>query len=85
MYEFVFLLTTDKNIPAIKALVESVEGKVVKEASMGTKALSYQIEKNSSAMFFDWTIQMTPKSMTEFKKKLSFEKLVLRYLLLKED
>lgn len=85
-YSFVFL-TNDQSEPArLKELITSLEGTVSEEKPMGKKTFAYPIDKVESAEYYEWAFQMPAAKMTEFKKKLSFEDNLIRYLLLtKED
>jgi small subunit ribosomal protein S6 len=84
-YEFTFLLPDEKEVENIKQLLESLEGKVVEEQKWGKKLLVYPINKQTSAHFTTWQIEMKPSKLTEFKKKLNFNETLLRYLLLKVE
>ena len=85
MYSFIFLLNEEKNVPELKKLLGSLEGKVLKELPVSKKTLAYPIQKQSSATMYEWNLQIDGSKVEELKKKLSFNPLVLRYLLLKQD
>lgn len=83
-YEFVFLLNEEEELKKLKELVLSVAGKLLKENSLGKKQLAYKIKKNSSTNMYEWEVEMEATKLGEFKKKLSFNDKLLRYLLLKK-
>ncbi len=85
MYSFIFLLNEEKNLAELKKLFGTVEAKVVKEQPSSKKALAYPINKQTSATMYEWDVEINGAKVSEFKKKLSFNPLVLRYLLLKHD
>lgn len=84
-YEFVFLLNEEEELKKIKEFVSSVSGELLKESSFGKKQLAYKIKKNSEAFMYGWELEMEPAKLKEFKKKLSFNEKILRYLLLKTE
>lgn len=85
MYSFIFLLNEEKNLPELKKLLGTLEGKVVKELPVSKKTLAYPIQKQESATMYEWELDINGSKVEELKKKLSFNPLVLRYLLLKQD
>ena len=84
-YELTFLLSEDKEIKNIKALIQDISGKLVKEESWGEKTLSYPIKKKEKALFYNWTLELDQKRISELKRKFNFHEKLLRYLLLKAD
>lgn len=85
MYELTFLLNEEAELKSIKELLESLEGKIVSEQSLGEKPLAYPIKKQNQAKYFTWKIQIKPNKLAEFKKKLNYNEKLLRYLLLKVE
>jgi small subunit ribosomal protein S6 len=81
-YELTFLLNDKEEIKNLKDLVVAQKGKVVKEEDWGEKTLSYRIKNNDKAHFYNYTIEIEKKSVTELRKKLNFNERLLRYLLL---
>jgi len=86
-YEFVFLLQEDIEPvqKTLKTIVKDLKGEVKTEKPWGEKKLAYPIRKKTTATFFEWVIELEASALTEFKKKLSFEEKLIRYLLLKKD
>ena len=81
-YELTFLLNEETEIVNIKALIESIKGKIVKEEKWGERTLSYPIKKNHVATFYNYLIEIEKKQVNELKKKLNFNEKLIRYLLL---
>lgn len=84
-YELIFLLHKEEMIQTLKDIIASFNGTVVKEEAWGEKTLAYPIRKKDTAFFFEWKITLPTASLNDFKKKLSFEDEMVRYLLLKEE
>lgn len=84
-YEFVFLLHNEGFTKTLKELITAHGGEVTKENDMGEKTLAYPIRKKNTAHFYEWTVTMPATSLNDFKKKLSFEDDMVRYLLLKQE
>jgi len=81
-YELTFLLNEESEIANIKALVESLGGKITKEEKWGERTLAYSIKKNRIATFYNYSIEIEKKQISEFKKKLNLNEKIIRYLLL---
>jgi len=81
-YDFTFLLNEEEQLKIIKDLITSLKGKLTKEDNWGKKTLVYPIQKNHTANFYNWTIELEKKQMKEFKKKLNFNEKIVRYLIL---
>lgn len=84
-YEFTFLLPDETEVEQIKTLLESLKGRITEETKWGKRQLSYPMKKQNTAFYFTWMIEVEPKQMAEFKKKLNFNETLLRYLLLKVE
>lgn len=84
-YELVLLLDEEEEIKNIKELLKSLSGKLLEEKPWGKKTLSYAIKKNTSAYFYEWKAELEQKKISEFKRKLSFNDKILRYLLLNQE
>lgn len=84
-YDFVFLLNEESELKIIKSLIESFSGKIIMEDNWGRKTLAYPVEKQSSANFYSWSMEIDKPKVAEFKRKLNFNEKLLRYLLLKHE
>lgn len=84
-YQFTFLLNQEEELKQIKDLIVSLSGKIIREENWGKKTLSYPIKNNRIANFYNWTIELETNKMKEFKKKLSFNEKLLRYLILNSE
>ena len=84
-YDLVFLLDEEKKQKELKELISSLSGKIIEEKTHGQKNLAYDIKKISQAYLFEWIIELNIDKISEFKKKLGFESVVLRHLMLKKN
>jgi len=85
-FEFTFLVNDKKSVTNLEAVLKSYNGKKINEESLGKRLLAYPIDKNESAEYFVWQIELEKNAVKDFKQKLNFDKVVMRYLmLLKED
>lgn len=84
-YEFTFLATETEATTKLEKALESFKGKKLDETSWGKRLLAYPINKKTDAHYFTWYIHLEHSSVAEFKKKLQYDKIVLRYLLMEKD
>jgi len=84
-YELTFLLENEEETKIVKDLITSLKGEIKAENKWGKKTLSYPIDKNKSAFYFNYQIHIDKKNVQELKKKLNFEDKIMRYLLLQLD
>ncbi|KKQ37144.1 MAG: 30S ribosomal protein S6 [Candidatus Roizmanbacteria bacterium GW2011_GWA2_37_7] len=84
-FEFTFLVDDQKSIKAVEDILALYKGKKVTEESLGKRLLEYPIDKKTSAEYFVWQIELDKASVKEFKQKLNFDKVVMRYLLLQKN
>lgn len=82
MYEFTFLLEDSKSLKKLEEILGVYKGKKIKETALGKRVLAYPINKKIAAEYFVWQIQMATDKIKDFKQKLNFENIVMRYLLL---
>jgi len=85
-FEFTFLVNDKKSVTNLEEVLKSYNGKKINEESLGKRLLAYPIDKNESAEYIVWQIELEKNVVKDFKQKLNFDKVVMRYLmLLKED
>ncbi len=84
-YEFTFLVPETAATEKLEKAMESLKGKKLDGTSWGKRLLAYPINKKTDAHYFTWFIQMDRSNIAEFKKKLQYDKIVLRYLLIEKD
>jgi len=84
-FEFTFLVDDQKSIKTLEEILTSFKGKKLNEVFLGKKLLAYPINKKKSAEYFVWQIELDKKSVIEFKQKLIFENVVMRYLLFQKS
>ncbi len=85
MFEFTFLVDEASAIKQVEKTLTETEGKKIDENFWGKRLLSYPIDKKTAAEYYTWLIQIDPHKIDEFKKKLNYEKLVIRYILLTSE
>lgn len=84
-YEFTFLVEDAKATKAVEKALESFSGKKLNEDAWGKRLLAYPINKVTGAEYFTWHIQIGPNELDQFKQKLNYDKLVLRYIFLNQE
>ena len=84
-YEFTFLVSETEATKKLEKALESFKGKKLDETSWGKRLFAYPINKKTDAHYFTWNIHIEPSDIAEFKKKLQYDKLVIRYLLMEKD
>ncbi len=84
-YEFTFLVEDAKAVKPVEKALESFSGTKLNENPWGKRLLAYPINKVTGAEFYTWHIQIESEQLEEFKKKLNYDKLVLRYLFLNQE
>lgn len=85
-FELTFLVNDKKSVANLEEVLKSYNGKKINEESLGKRLLAYPIDKNESAEYFVWQIELEKNVVKDFKQKLNFDKVVMRYLmLLRED
>ncbi len=85
MFEFTFLVDDASALKQVGKTLDASKGKKIDETSWGKRLLSYPIDKKTAAEYYTWLIEIDSKQIDEFKKKLNYEKLVIRYILLTAD
>jgi len=84
-YEITFLSTEKKESENLLKLLESFSGVKKSEKSWGKRTLAYPIDKKTEAEYNTWIVELTREKMSDFKKKLNFENIVMRYLILEQS
>ncbi len=84
-YELAVLVRNEADMDAVKKLLSSLDGKIVKETAWGQRDLAYPIEKETTAHYYFLDVEIERTKIAEFKQKMNFDEKVLRYLLLKRD
>ena len=84
-YEFTFLVPETAATTKLEKALESLKGKKLDEKAWGKRLFAYPIDKKTDAYYFTWYIQIDSASIAQFKKKLQYDKLVIRYLLIEKD
>lgn len=66
-------------------MLEASSGTLQNEEKWGKRTLAYPINKETSAEYFTWKIEIGEANLNELKKKLNFNEKLIRYLILKSD
>ncbi len=85
MYEFTFLLEDSKALKPLEEVLTSFKGKKINEQPWGKRLFAYPIAKHTSAEYYTWNIQIASDKLDEFKKKLNYDNILIRYLILTVD
>ena len=84
-YELTFLVEDPKTLKKLDEMLISFSGKKMQEQAWGKRLLAYPINKKTAAEYYTWNIQIDPSKLNEFKTKLNYENLLVRYLFLSQD
>ena len=90
-YELTVLIHPDLEMnltPAldkIKKLIESNDGKIVKEVNEGKTRLAYPIEKEDYAVYYAFDLELPAQAPAKISSTLNITEEVLRYLLVTVD
>ncbi|MBR3320033.1 30S ribosomal protein S6 [Candidatus Saccharibacteria bacterium] len=90
-YELVVLfhpdleMNLDPALNKVKTLIETANGKIVKEEAEGTKRIAYAIKGQDYAVFHFYELQLPAEAPHKISSTLNITDEVLRYLLVKKD
>ncbi|HJZ05943.1 30S ribosomal protein S6 [Candidatus Amesbacteria bacterium RIFCSPHIGHO2_01_FULL_48_32] len=84
-YELTILATDLAGlVEKIEKLVKVLKGGVEKVTEMGKKPLAFTIKKAGEAHYLSLDVELPGESVVQLRKKLSVDKVILRYLLVKK-
>lgn len=90
-YELTVLIHPDLEMnlePAtnkIKQIIESFDGKIVKESNDGKRRLAYKIGDQQFAIYYSYEVELPPQAPAKISNGLGLADEVLRYLLVSVD
>ncbi|MFA9288536.1 MAG: 30S ribosomal protein S6 [Weeksellaceae bacterium] len=84
-YEFTFILDDTKVLKTLEEVLESFDGKKVEENAWGKRTFAYPINKLTAGEYFTWQIDMPSEKLNDFKLKLNYDQIVMRYLIMTVD
>lgn len=84
-YELTFLVEDAGTLPKLEKILASFGGKKLTEQPWGKRELMYPIDKKTSAEYHTWQIQIDPSKLNEFKIKLNYDALLMRYLFIARE
>lgn len=86
-YELTLLFIEDKeqkdkkrSMKLVEDFIAKKKGKIVKQEDWGVKELAYEIQKNKTAEYYHYVLELDPKHQPELSKKLELDEYLLRYL-----
>ncbi|MCL2438922.1 MAG: 30S ribosomal protein S6 [Alphaproteobacteria bacterium] len=92
VYETVLILRqdltpaqVDENVAALKGVIDSEKGKVLKEENWGLRSLAYKIKKNKKGHYILLETSIGSSGIKELERKLSLNESVLRYMSVKRE
>ena len=81
-YELAMLTVNKADTEAVKEYIEKLSGKIVKEEVWEKRQLAYPIRHNDTGTYVFWNIEIDKKNVSELRKRLQFNDVLLRFLLL---
>ena len=75
----------DPALAKIKKLIETSDGKIVKEENDGKKRLAYPIKGQSYAVYYYYDVQLPAEAPAKISDVLNITDEVLRFLLVRVD
>lgn len=71
----------EKVLVKVEKDIKDAEGKLIEKKELGKKDLAYLINKNSRAFYWHLVIELSADKMSAFKRKLTLNTSILRFLL----
>ncbi len=84
-YELTFLVEDAKSLSKLEEILSTFGGSKLAEQPWGKRMLAYPIEKKTTAEYYTWQIALDRSKLNEFKTKLNYDNVVMRYLFLAKD
>jgi len=91
-YETMFIIKptlteeeTVAQIDAVKALIEKNNGEIVSCEDMGSRPLSYEIEKHKRGYYFVIYFKGEPASLKEIERNYRISENIIRFIFIKYD
>ena len=78
-------MNLDLALDKIKKVIESADGKIIKEDNWGKKKLAYQIKKQDFAVYYAFYLELPAQAPAKISSTFNITDEVLRYLLVKKD
>lgn len=86
LYDLALIVKDQAEAPQeIEKIITDFQGKVEDQKKWEKRELAYPIRKETTGIYFFWTLKLGADKVSEFKKKLSLNENVLRFLLLVKD
>ena len=84
-YELALLVIKESDVDAVKDYVTKLSGKILKSDVWEKRRLAYSIRHNDTGIYVFLHIEIDIKQVTELRKRLQFNDVLLRFLLLSID
>lgn len=91
-YEIMYIVKATLEESSIKSINEelkniftSMNSKIVEFKELGQKQLAYSIKKETTGNYFLMTVEANVDALNEFKRKISINENVLRYVCINLD
>lgn len=85
-YDLVLIVKDETRAPQeVEKLITDLQGSVEDQKKWEKRRLAYPIKKETSGFYFFWAFKLGTDKISEFKKKLSLNENVLRFLLLVKE
>lgn len=85
LYELTFIARKAEDVAPLEKLLKSFDGKKRSEKAWGKIPFAYPIEKDTAGEYYTWEIEIPREKLNDFKIKLNYENLLIRYLFLTID
>ncbi|MCL5795023.1 MAG: 30S ribosomal protein S6 [Patescibacteria group bacterium] len=83
MYEITFI-SKEENDASAKKVIESANGKIVSESTLGRRKFAYPIKKELSGCYITYVFECDPEKIEIINKKIALDSNVIRYLLIQK-
>lgn len=84
-YEFTFIVADSTPIKKLEEVLKASGGKKLSEKPWGTRMFAYPINKITSGEYHTWQIEMELNKVADFKQKLIYDNVLIRYLMLENE
>ncbi len=89
-YEVSVVYTTGEDVLSkakeqVKAELDKVQGRIVKEDDLSARDLAYPIKKHTRGHYFLYTVEMDPLKLGELDRAFKLTSGILKYLVVKRE
>jgi len=80
-YEITFITLEEQQEKPVKAIIESLGGRILNIAPLGQKNFAYPIKKQKNGFYTTVSFEIEAEKVVEVNKKLALEDEILRFLI----